>query len=308
MSPPDLHHQNNKSLSEQILQRFTNIIPTTLSCTFNTATTLGRQIGNLFAIAIKAAWSNVGAVEGLVAAAVLLGAAAYYYYIVVRKRVPADKKNNGRHQLVFSRSMSVGALHGGQFAIQRLVEYHDARANRASLQSAEDALDSLLNQDLPDFKKLQRVVGRLEMSGKEGKAVERLEAAVKKAGMQGKPHEAYEFDMLLVEMLIYKGDFKKALSRPCLKDESITDARRPLYKAMIHLLLEDCSEEEVERLWKEFRRIQKHFRLSHSSQAPQLHEAARHFDTFKNIVIIQPSSQLRSIEDIPPRYLIPAVD
>ncbi|XP_031132122.1 uncharacterized protein LOC116033517 [Ipomoea triloba] len=279
MSPPE----NNKSLSEQILQRLTNIIPTTLSCAFNKATTLGRQIGNLFAIAIKAAWSNVGAVEGLVAAVVL--SAAAYYYIVVRKHVPADKKNNGRHQLVFSRSMSVGALHGGQFAIQRLVEYHDARANRASLQSAEDALDSLLNQDLPDFKKLQRVVGRLEMSGKEGKAVERLEAAVKKAGMQGKPHEAYEFDMLLVEMLIYKGDFKKALSRPCLKDESITDARRPLYKAMIHLLLEDCSEEEVERLWKEFRRIQKHFRLSHSSQAPQLHEAARHFDTFKNIVM-----------------------
>ncbi|XP_019169027.1 PREDICTED: uncharacterized protein LOC109164925 [Ipomoea nil] len=270
MSPPDLHHhlshQNNKSLSEQILQRLTNIIPTTLSYT----ATLGRQIGNL---------SSIGLV-----AAVLLGAAAYYYYYYIV--VTADKKNNGRHrQLVFSRSMSVGALHGGQFAIQRLVEYHDARANRASLQSAEDALDSLLNEDRPDFKKLQRVVGRLEMSGKEGKAVERLEGAVKKAGMQGKPHEAYEFDMLLVEMLIYKGDFKKALSRPCLKDESITDARRPLYKAMIHLLLEDCSEEEVQRLWKEFRRIQKHFRKSHSSQAPQLHEAARHFDTFKNIVM-----------------------
>lgn len=149
----DLHlpHQTNRTLFQQFLQTFTNIIPT-LSCTFkfNTAT-LGRQIGNL---------SKFGGVEGLAAAAVLLCAAAYYTAVTLRKHVAADddKKTDDVHrrrQPVFSRSMSIGALHGGQLAIQRLVEYHDARANRSSLQSAETALDSLLSDEFPDFKKLQ---------------------------------------------------------------------------------------------------------------------------------------------------------
>ena len=42
------------------------------------------------------------------------------------------------------------------------------------------------------------------MSGREGSAVKILEKAAKKAHAANKPHEAYEIEMLLVEMLIYK--------------------------------------------------------------------------------------------------------
>lgn len=42
------------------------------------------------------------------------------------------------------------------------------------------------------------------MSGKEDEAVEMLREAWEKAERDGKTHEAYELEMLLVEMLIYK--------------------------------------------------------------------------------------------------------
>lgn len=44
---------------------------------------------------------------------------------------------------------------------------------------------------------------KMEMSGKEAKGVEILKKALEKAKAEGKGHEAYEIEMLLVEMLIY---------------------------------------------------------------------------------------------------------
>jgi len=42
------------------------------------------------------------------------------------------------------------------------------------------------------------------MSGKEDEAVKMLQKACEDAEKDGKTHEAYELEMLLVEMLIYK--------------------------------------------------------------------------------------------------------
>lgn len=47
-------------------------------------------------------------------------------------------------------------------------------------------------------------VAKLEMSGKEEVAVGILETELKRAQKEGKAHEAYETEMLLVEMHIYK--------------------------------------------------------------------------------------------------------
>lgn len=44
---------------------------------------------------------------------------------------------------------------------------------------------------------------KMEMSGKEAKGVELLKKALEKARKEGKGHEVYEIEMLLVEMLIY---------------------------------------------------------------------------------------------------------
>ena len=44
---------------------------------------------------------------------------------------------------------------------------------------------------------------KMEMSGKEAKGVEILKRALEKARKEERGHEAYEIEMLLVEMLIY---------------------------------------------------------------------------------------------------------
>lgn len=56
---------------------------------------------------------------------------------------------------VLTRSVSVGVLHGGKLALERLIDYHQARADEKSLQATEIELKDLLRQEHPDFKKLQ---------------------------------------------------------------------------------------------------------------------------------------------------------
>jgi hypothetical protein len=50
----------------------------------------------------------------------------------------------------------------------------------------------------------QRAATKLEMSGKEEDAIKLLTEALHKAQKNKHSLEAYEFEMLLVEMLIYK--------------------------------------------------------------------------------------------------------
>lgn len=189
---------------------------------------------------------------------------------------------NRKSERVLTRSMSIGVLHGGELALQRLVDYHKAKANLQSLNSTETKLDALLKEERPDFKKLQRCIAKMEMSGKEIQALMKVEDAVKEARSKGKPHEAYEFDMLLVETLIYQGEFNKALSYKCLKDEFITDARRPLYKAIIYLSLGDST--EGENCWNEFTQIREELKRSRNVQDAQLLDISTNFKKFNSVV------------------------
>lgn len=50
----------------------------------------------------------------------------------------------------------------------------------------------------------QRAATKLEMSGKEDEAIKLLTEEFEKAQKNNHSLEAYEFEMLLVEMLIYK--------------------------------------------------------------------------------------------------------
>lgn len=56
---------------------------------------------------------------------------------------------------VLTRSMSVGVLHGGNLALERLIDYHHARADETTLEAAETELKDLLQEAHPNFKKLQ---------------------------------------------------------------------------------------------------------------------------------------------------------
>ncbi|KAF3449930.1 hypothetical protein FNV43_RR06009 [Rhamnella rubrinervis] len=189
---------------------------------------------------------------------------------------------------VLKRSMSVGALHGGNLALQRLIEYQEARANAETLEIAECELTTSLAEENPNFRKLQTIIAKMEMCGKEAKAVKILEKAYEKAIDEGQPHEAYEIEMLLVETLIYKGDFLAAFNRKCLRDEKMSDARRPLYKAIIHIMLNN-PEDEIKKCWQKFEEIRQHFHCTptfqESMQESGLHNLSANFDEFKSVVL-----------------------
>ncbi|KAK3205138.1 hypothetical protein Dsin_019184 [Dipteronia sinensis] len=203
---------------------------------------------------------------------------AYAYTSRAWKRRPAVSKVSG----VLTRSVSVGVLHGGKMALERLVDYHHARADATLLEDALDNLNKLIQKEHPPFKELQRVVAKLEMSGKEDDAVEKLESALKIAQKEKKPHEAYEFQMLLIEMYIYKGDFVKALDCKCLNQEKISDARRPLYKAIVHGMLEN--HEKSRKYFEEFNEIRAGFEWPPGLQDHQLYEVIENFEKFQKVV------------------------
>lgn len=59
---------------------------------------------------------------------------------------------------VLTRSVSLGVLHGGKLPLERLVHYHQARADAASLNDAETKLKSQLEGKMPDLKGAQVLI------------------------------------------------------------------------------------------------------------------------------------------------------
>ncbi|MED6183037.1 hypothetical protein PIB30_034259 [Stylosanthes scabra] len=171
--------------------------------------------------------------------------------------------------------LAADIVHSGELARQRLEDFKAAKANPETLHNAEKLLHTLLEREHPDLVMLQKTVGKLEMSGREDSAAEILRKAIKRANDEKKSHEAYEFQMLLVEMLIYKGkpnDLREALRCSCLDDHSLKDARRPLYKAMIYKMLDKTN--DAETCWKEYIEVidpHVHFDLIY---VPRLREAS----------------------------------
>ena len=60
-----------------------------------------------------------------------------------------------KQQRILSRSMSIGCLHGGKLALQRLINYQQARADPEISDGAENELNTLLQDKYPDFWKLR---------------------------------------------------------------------------------------------------------------------------------------------------------
>ncbi|PON43750.1 Tetratricopeptide-like helical domain containing protein [Trema orientale] len=209
---------------------------------------------------------------------VLLGAGAFAAYTSWRKKPP-----------VLKRSTSLALLHGDEMALQRLVEFHESRADTHRLDSADCEFRlALIGQQKPNFRELTRVIAKLEMSGKEDKAIKLLEEEFQKAQNNGKTYEAYEIEMLLVEMLIYKGDFKKALRCKCLSNENVSDARRPLYNAIIHIALEPSKKKEAEAYWEKFIDLRTHFGFQpvyrESMEETGIYKISTNFQEFERIV------------------------
>ncbi|XP_038708392.1 uncharacterized protein LOC120003455 isoform X2 [Tripterygium wilfordii] len=142
-------------------------------------------------------------------------------------------KRRGKPGRVLSRSMSFGVLHGGQLALERLVDYHKARADAATLEAAEIELRNLISEEQPDFKRLQ-------------------------------------------------GDYWKALKYKCLKDEAISDDRRPLYKAILYVMVEDSK--EAKKNWEEFQELRTLYQWPPGMQEDQIYKVITDFEEFEKVV------------------------
>ncbi|KAG2309031.1 hypothetical protein Bca52824_028779 [Brassica carinata] len=183
----------------------------------------------------------------------------------------ASSRRSGRIQNTLSRSL----------ALKRLLDLHSYSVDTSSLANADIEFESLLSKENPDFELLQRDILKMEMSGKEAKGVEILKKALEKARKEEKGHEAYEIEMLLVEMLIYLGNIEEASNCKCLEDKVVTDARRPLYQTIIHYL-SGHPEKQVEETFNRFREIQMCLQRPGSSDECETHEVT--LDEFKKVL------------------------
>lgn len=183
---------------------------------------------------------------------------------------------------VFTRSMSMGALHGGKPAMKRLLQYHKMRATPKNKDKYLKKLEEKINSVRPNFLKIQGIVAKLEMIGQEDKAIELLKRAEKKAKENSLPHQEYEYQMLLVEALIYKGNFAEAEMVPCLNNDDTSDVRRPLYKAIIQLLLRNTQKAEEE--WEEFKNMRNQYLFPPDVKDSQFYALLNDFEQFKQVV------------------------
>ena len=66
-----------------------------------------------------------------------------------------QRKKEKKTQRVFTRSMSIGALHGGRIAMKRMLQYHKMRANQEIQHHYLETLENMTNTDTPDFPHIQ---------------------------------------------------------------------------------------------------------------------------------------------------------
>ncbi|XP_058092310.1 uncharacterized protein LOC131238717 [Magnolia sinica] len=218
--------------------------------------------------------------EGAAAATAVISACLFVF--VSRNKSKECKENVGDTNGTFRGSQSLRALHSGRVAMQRNLDAQHASIDLEALDETEKKFKELVKKEHPDLVELQSLVAKLEMSEKEGNGVKKLSKALKKAEKEGHYHDAYELDMLVVEMLIYKGDYEEALKRKCLKHQEISDARRPLYKTVIQIIL-GC-EKDAKECWKEFQQIRSRFQWPDRFHDGLDYSVVNDFDKFKETV------------------------
>ncbi|KAM7256389.1 hypothetical protein ACFE04_012130 [Oxalis oulophora] len=189
----------------------------------------------------------------------------------------------------FSRSLCMGALHGSELALERLVHHHKAHT--------EDALSNLkkqLSDHQPDFRKLQVTISFIEVQGKEKEAANILQDKRNDLKTENKQHEVHEIEMLLVELYIYQGLYEKALQCLNASQNSETDARYPLFAAIIGILSgKNVDNKSPEEYWNMFIEIRK-FHPSESDREVDELEGCKVFLPIYNIIYIF----VEGIEDV----------
>ncbi|WOL14156.1 hypothetical protein Cni_G22936 [Canna indica] len=199
---------------------------------------------------------------------------AYQHKKKLMRATPQTRPEAGQDMRPpLNRSLSVARLIIGQKAIERFQAIYSAADDESSIANdaaeAKEEIRKELQQKNMDFVKLYKQIGIIEMSSKKDQeeAIKALEEALKKANYKddenqvanAHTHVAHELELLLVELLIYKGDYDKALSYPCLieKDVSSVDFRVPFYQAIIHVLKNDTN--KAKNYYDKFKDIRGNF-------------------------------------------------
>ncbi|XP_068666117.1 uncharacterized protein [Aristolochia californica] len=180
----------------------------------------------------------------------------------------------------FQRSLTLAAFRGGRSILRRVLDAQHFRVETAFLKAKAELLSKLSSTQAFDFNELERLVVRMEMSGKEDEAVKILQEAKEKALTNRKIHEAYELEMLVVEMLICQGDTKSAQACKCLEDNEISDARRPLYKAVIEVM--EGNIDKAKKTWIDF--LEKRALLPTCEEEQDLPAALYDFEEFRDVI------------------------
>lgn len=69
-----------------------------------------------------------------------------------------SKRRRNVKPRVLKRSVSLAAIHGGKLALQRLIEYHEARADATKLDISTSEFTDLIERQRPDFLELQVII------------------------------------------------------------------------------------------------------------------------------------------------------
>ncbi|XP_072984610.1 uncharacterized protein [Typha latifolia] len=182
------------------------------------------------------------------------------------------------------RSKSIAELHDGKLVLDKISEEKKAKQlNDEELKKAAENMKELLDTRPLKFKELKEAATWLEMTGREDEAIEMLRAAWEKAKDEKLPHEARELQMLLAEMLLYKGDYWQALECKCLDEKEFADARGPLIKAIVHYIKKD--KDNAEKCYREFEKIQLEFRFPDQIEKNEpVNNLVYGYNEFKSIV------------------------
>ncbi|KAL2341128.1 hypothetical protein Fmac_009068 [Flemingia macrophylla] len=197
-------------------------------CNFSFARSYCEDMGNFFSYVISKHGENAMPAKFFV----IIVCLSLFIYVLKKPK----KKSSS---CLLSRAFIIKNIHSFIPSLKGSTEddFKMTRANLLALDNADKLLMEHLRQEFPDFVILQRNAAKMEMGAKEDDAEKILRNAFKKANNMNKPHEAYEIEMLLVEILICKGgksDLETALTCKCLSDDSLKDARRPLFQAIIY--------------------------------------------------------------------------
>ncbi|XP_058092311.1 uncharacterized protein LOC131238718 [Magnolia sinica] len=156
-------------------------------------------------------------------------------------------------------------------ALKALMDAIDPPPQRSELEKAKSKLAELIEEERFEFTDLQDLARKLKMTDRADATIKKLQTKYETFRKEKRGQEFYELKLILVEMLLYQGEYQKAITLlqpnygrgskadtkggPSSNDVEVerffmSDARPELYLAAAYLLIGD--EREARKNWTDF--------------------------------------------------------